>query len=427
MNIAIVGGRVIDPGTGWDGVATLYVKGAQIAGLAPPADFIADRTIEAQGLVVCPGLIDMRARLREPGLEHKGTVASEGRAALAGGVTTLCCPPDTEPVLEHLTAVQWLINRAREVAGPRVLPIGALTRGLSGGHLADMHALHAAGCIGLGNAGAPIKDTAVLRHALEYAAGMDLLVFLTPEDPWLGAQGVVHEGRVSTRLGLAGIPESAELIEIFRALALIQETGARAHFCGISTARGAALIADAKQRGLKITADTPIHQLHATEDDIGVFDSNYHVRPPLRTVADRAALRAAVAGGVIDAVCSDHQPHEPDAKERPFSDSAPGIAGLETLLPLTLELAEGGDIGLVRALAALTSGPAAALGIAAGTLKPGGAADICLYDPAATWTLDLGSRQTQGCNNPFFGKTVRGQVVMTIKDGEIAYERGRAR
>ncbi len=424
MNIAIIGGRVIDPARDLDTTASLFIQDGRLASLGePPAGFEAERTIDARGLIVCPGLVDLRARLREPGLEHKGTVESETRAALAGGITQLCCPPDTDPVIDTPVTAQWLIDRARHFGGAEVWPIGALTRGLGGTHLADMHALHKAGCVGVGNAALPIKDTAVLRHALEYASGLGLLVFLTPEDPWLSAQGVMHEGRVATRLGLAGIPESAETIEISRALMLIEETGVRAHFCGISSARGAALIAEAKGRGLAVTADTPVHQLYITEDDVGIFDTNYRLRPPARTAADRDALREALATGVIDALCSDHQPHEEDAKERPFGDAEPGIAGLETLLPLTLRLADLGILTLTEVLGAVTSRPAALLGIAAGRLETGWRADICIYDPHVEWIPTPASVRTRGRNSPFFGTTMRGQVVATIQGGRIAYER----
>ncbi len=417
---------MIDPAQNLDAVCSVFVQNGVIAGFGdPPSGFETDRTIEAHGLVVCPGLIDLRARLREPGLEHKGTIESEARAALAGGITRACCPPDTDPVIDTPVTAQWLIDRARQFGGAEILPIGALTRGLNGTHLADMHALRRAGCVGVGNAALPIKDTGVLRHALEYASGLGLLVFLTPEDPWLSGAGVVHEGRVSTRLGLAGIPESAETIEISRTLMLIEETGARAHFCGISTARGVALIAEAKRRGLAVSADTPVHQLYFTEDDVGIFDTNYRLRPPARTAADRDALREAVAEGVIDALCSDHLPHEVDAKERPFSDAEPGIAGLETLLPLTLRLAELSVLTLKDAVAAVTSRPATLLGLAAGTLATGRAADICIYDPEAEWTPTADSVRTRGCNSPFYGTPMRGQVVATIQGGRIAYERSK--
>ncbi|MHB8255135.1 MAG: dihydroorotase [Acidiferrobacter sp.] len=423
MNIVITGGRVIDPYQGLDRVCSVFIKQGMIVGFEPPPGFTADRTIDADKLIVCPGLIDLRARLREPGLEHKATLESETRAAAAGGITTLCCPPDTNPVIDSAAIAEWLIERTSRLGAACVLPIGALTRGLAGTHLADMHALRVAGCIGVGNAYMAIKDTAILRHALEYAAGLDLLVFLTPEDPWLGAQGIMHEGRISTRLGLSGIPTSAETIALSRDLILIEQTGVRAHFCGLSTAPGLALIAAAKNQGLPVTADTPIHQLYLTEDDIGFFDSNCHLRPPLRTIQDRDALRKAFAEGVLDAVCSDHQPHEEDAKRVPFSDSEPGIAGLETLLPLTLRLVDTGLLPLADALAGLTSRPAAILGIPHGTLAPGRSADICIFDPHAEWIPEPSNAYTRGRNSPFFGTSVRGQVVVTIKSGKICYEK----
>jgi len=423
VNIIIADGRVVDPHQGLDRVCSVFIRDGRIAGFEPPPGFTADRVIAADRLIVCPGLIDLRARLREPGLEHKATLASETRAAVAGGITTLCCPPDTTPPIDTPAIAEWMIERAHQLGAARVLPIGALTRGLVGTHLADMQALRNAGCVGVGNAYAAIKDTAVLRHALEYAAGLDLLVFLTPEDPWLGAHGIMHEGRVSARLGLAGIPASAETIALCRDLILIEQTGVRAHFCGLSTALGVALVAEAKGRGLPVTADTPIHSLYLTEDDIGFFDTNCHLRPPLRTMNDRDALRQAFADGVLDAVCSDHQPHEEDAKRAPFSDSEPGIAGLETLLPLTLRLVDMGLLPLTRALAGLTARPAAILGIPQGTLSPGQPADVCIFDPHADWTPEPGTVHTEGRNSPFFGTSMRGQVVMTIRDGNICYEK----
>ncbi len=426
MNIVITGGRVIDPAHNEDQVRPIAIQDGSLLGSPIPRGFSADVTLDAAGLIVSPGLIDLRARLREPGLEHKATVASETRAALAGGITTLCCPPDTTPPIDTPAIAEWLRARAEGALGARVLPIGALTRGLKGAHLADMHALHEAGCAGVGNAGMGVSDTGVMRHALAYAAGLDLLVFLTPEDPWLGERGVMHEGLVSTRLGLPGVPTSAETIAISRDLILVEETGVRAHFCGLSTAAGAALIADAKRRGLPVTADCAIHQLHLSEDDIGFFDSEYRVRPPLRTRADRDALREAFAEGTIDALCSDHQPHEADAKKAPFSDAEPGIAGLETLLPLALRLTEAG-VPLARALAGLTSGPGGILRLLAGGLVPGQPADLCLFDPAAPWVPGPDTLKTQGRNSPFCGAPMRGRVVATIKDGRIAYRAAWAR
>ena len=423
MNIVIAGGRVIDPHQGIDRVCSVFISYGRIVGFEPPPGFTADRVIEADQWIVCPGLIDLRARLREPGLEHKATLEGELQAAAAGGITTVCCPPDTTPPIDNPAIAEWMIERANRLGAARILPIGALTRGLSGTHLADMHTLRMAGCIGVGNAYAAIKDTAVLRHAMEYAAGLDLLVFLTPEDPWLNAHGLMHEGRVSTRLGLAGIPASAETIALSRDLILIEQTGVRAHFCGLSTAHGVALIREAKGRGLPVTADTPIHQLYLTEDDIGFFDSNCHLRPPLRTTSDRDALRKAFADGVIDALCSDHQPHEEDVKRVPFSDSELGIAGLETLLPLTLRLVDTGVLPLADALAGLTCRPATILGIPYGTLAEGRPADVCIFDPRADWIPGATTVRTHGHNSPFFGTPMRGQVVATIKDGVICYER----
>lgn len=423
MNILLKNGRVIDPAHAFDQVCDLYISQGHIVGLgkAPP-QFTEDRILDCAELVVSPGFIDLRGRLREPGCEHKATVDSETLAALAGGVTTLCCPPDTDPPIDTPGLAQWLIQRARTLGRGHIYPVGALTRGLAGQQLADMYALKQAGCVALSNARAPIHDTAILRHALEYAAGLGITVFLTPEDPWLAAHGFVHEGEIATRLGLAGIPETAETVALARDLLLIEQTGVRAHFMGLSAGRSVALIALAKEQGLPVTADVAIHQLHLTEQDIRFFDTNCHVRPPLRTMADQVALRQGLVSGVIDAICSDHEPHEDDAKKVPFQNSGTGIAGLETLLPLTLQLVTAGLLSLPTALARLTVGPAHILGQDVG-LAIGQRADICVFDPNETWVANAETLYSRGHNSPFLNHPLRGRVVTTLVDGHIRYER----
>jgi len=413
----IRGGRVIDPARGIDCRHDLWIDYGRIAAVGDaPGRFPDHDVVDAEGLVVCPGLVDACARLREPGETHKGRIASESLAALAGGITALCQPPDTRPVIDAPATVELIHQRAVDADAARVHPIGALTAGLAGEYLAPMRALATAGCIALGQADRPVRDTHVLRQALAYAATHELTVMLPPVDPDL-AHGCAHEGGVATRLGLPGIPVAAETSGLARIIAVAADTGARVHVGRLSSAAGCDLLAKARAAGVAITGDVAVHQLHLTELAVARFDSRAHVCPPFRTEGDRRALRQAVAEGLIAAVCSDHQPHEPDAKRAPFGASAPGISSLETLLPLTLELVHAGECDLARAIAALTAGPAGALALAAGTLAPGSPADLCAFDPDAEWTLDAARMRSRGHNTPFAGHTLRGRVAWTIVGG----------
>lgn len=424
MSLLITGGRLIDPANGMDGKKDLYIdaKGFVAGAGKAPAGFKATRTIDAAGKIVCPGLVDLRARLREPGLEYKATIESETRAAVAAGITTLCCPPDTHPVIDTPAMAQMLQSRAWRFGLAFIHPLGALTRGLDGKLLADMEALDEAGCVGFTNAFTPISDTQVLRRAFEYAATLDLTVFLHAEDPWLKGAGCVHEGEVSTRLGLPGIPEAAETVAVARDLALIEQTGCRAHFCGLSSVRAIAMVAEAQKRGLPVSADVTAHHLHLTEHDVEGFDSQCHVRPPLRSKKDREALRRALKNGVLGAICSDHQPHEPDAKLAPFARAEPGISALETLLPLTLKLVDENVLELSEAIALLTSKPAQILGIDTGQLGIGATADVCVFDPKQTWTLTEDQIVSRGHNTPFLNWEFRGRVTHTFVGGKLVFE-----
>ena len=418
----ITGGRVVDPAHGVDRETDLFIADGRIVAVGTPPDgFAPDRVLEVPGQVVCPGLVDLSASLREPGHEHKASIASEAAAAAASGVTTLCCPPDTDPVIDTPAVVDLVSHRAAAVGLVRVLPLGALTQGLGGERLSEMAALKAAGCAGVTNLLHPIRDTQLLRHAMAYAATFGLTVFLHPDEPWLRATGCVHEGEVSARLGLTGIPEVAETIAVARDLALIAHTGVRAHFCRLSTAAAVGLIAAARAKGLPVTADVCAHQLHLTEIDVSDFDSACHVMPPLRTQRDRDALRAAVADGTLHAVCSDHQPHEAEAKLAPLPETEPGISALETLLPLTLRLVDDGLVALPDALARLTSGPAAVLDSTAGTLLPGRAADVCIFDPDRPWQLDPNRLRSRGRNTPFAGWSFSPRVTHTLLGGELVF------
>ncbi len=418
----ITGGRVVDPANGVDRETDLFVADGRIVAVGDgPDGFAADRVLEVPGQVVCPGLVDLSASLREPGHEHKASIASEAAAAAASGVTTLCCPPDTDPVIDTPAVVDLVSHRAAAVGLVRVRPLGALTQGLGGERLSEMAALKAAGCAGVTNLLHPIRDTQLLRHAMAYAATFDLTLFLHPDEPWLRANGCVHEGEVSARLGLTGIPEVAETVAVARDLALIAHTGVRAHFCRLSTATAVALVAEARADGLPVTADVCAHQLHLTEIDVSDFDSACHVLPPLRTQRDRDALRAAVAAGTLDAVCSDHQPHEAEAKLAPLPETEPGISALETLLPLTLRLVDDGLLDLSTALARLTSGPATVLGSSAGTLLPGRPADICIFDPDRPWQLAPERLRSRGRNTPFAGWGFDPRVTHTLLGGERVF------
>lgn len=426
--LSIRNGRLIDPASGTDAEADLHLADGRILAVgAAPAGFQPDRTLDARGLILCPGLVDLAARLREPGHEQKATIASETRAAAAAGVTTLCCPPDTAPVIDT-PAVARLVSQIAERHGyARVLPAGAITQGLEGRQITEMAALKAAGCPVLSQAERPIRNTQVLRRALEYAATFGLTLFLQPQDADLAEGGCAHEGRVATRLGLPGIPEAAETVAVARALALAEQTGARIHFRGLSTARGAEMLAEARSRGIQATADVAVHQLFLTEDDLDGFDPQCHVIPPLRTLRDREALRSAVAAGTIEALCSDHQPHDADAKEAPFPETAPGISALETLLPLTLCLVAEGVLDLPTAIARLTTGPAEILGHPPGRdlgcIRPGRPADVCVFDPDETWVPSRETLLSHGVSSPFLGVALRGRVRWTLLGGRTVFER----
>ncbi|MFO1371263.1 MAG: dihydroorotase [Candidatus Competibacteraceae bacterium] len=423
MRIAICGGRLIDPAYQVDELLDLFIADGRIAGIGqPPAGFQADRSIDARNHIACPGLIDLCARLREPGEEHKATIASETRAAAGGGITTLICPPDTDPVIDEPAVVELIRRRAEAAGHTRVLTLGALTHRLRGERLAEMAALKEVGCVGVSDGGRPLVNTLVLRRALEYAATFDLTVFLTPLDLTLGA-GCAHEGQVATRLGLTGIPVAAETGVIARDLELVREIGVRVHFGRLSSARAVELVARAQAEGLAVTADVAIHYLHLTEMDLAGFDSHCHVRPPLRSLRDQDALRAGLANGVLGALCSDHQPHEPDAKQAPFGDTEPGISGLDTLLALSLRLVQDEVLPLSAALERLTHGPAQILGLENGHLGLGAPADICIFDPNAPWFVTVPAMRSRGQNSPFLGWELRGRVTHTLLAGRLVYER----
>jgi len=424
MKIAIINGRLIDPANSIDGLHNIYIDaGVVVAVGAPPANFAADQTINAEGQIVSPGFIDLQARLREPGESHKGTIASETAAAIKGGVTTLCLPPDTIPIIDSTVIAEQVLHKANIMgsARARVLPIGALTRGLGGEYLSSMNGLIKAGCVALSNARRPIRSTLVLRRAFEYAASLDITVMLQPEDAWLAEGGCVHEGEISSRLGLAGIPECAEEIAVSRDLLLIEQTGVKVHFGPLSSVRSVKLIAEARERGLRVSAAIAAHQLILTEIDVDPFNSLCHLRPPLRSKRGLDGLRSALANGLFTAICSDHQPHEADAKLAPFAETEAGMSAIETLLPLTLKLVTDGVLSMSDAVAHLTTQPAQLLGLELGSLAVGAVADITIFDPERDWVVNEVSLISSGKNSPFTGWEMQGAVSTTLLDGEIVY------
>lgn len=422
MRILIRGGRVIDPAGPIDRVDDLCIADGRIAAIGSMEGFQPDRIIDAGDRLVLPGLVDLCARLREPGHEFKATIDSETRAAAAAGITTLCVPPDTDPVIDTPAVVDMIHRRSRQKGRVAVHVLGAMTKSLDGLLLAEMDALKSAGCLGISNALAPVPNTQVLSRAMEYAATCGLCVFLHADDPGLCEGAVANEGALSTRLGLPSVSVAAELIGLSRALLLVEHTGASTHFCRLTSARSMALIADARARGLPVTADTGIAYLHLSEDDIIGYDPLYHLKPPLRETADRDALRAALADGTLTAICSDHQPHDEDAKAGPFVATQPGASMLEHLLPLTLALADAGVLKLADAVAAVTLQPARILGLNAGTLQPGRSADICIVDPDAEFTVSTDDMLSAGKNTPFIGHTLKGRATCTLRRGQFTHD-----
>jgi dihydroorotase len=420
--IKIQGGRLVDPANNIDQQTDLYIADGRVAGItSAPDNFRIDQTIDASGLIVIPGLIDLCARTREPGQEHKATIDSECHAAAAAGITTLVCPPDTHPVIDTPAVIELIRHRSKLAGAARILTLGALTRGLDGKHLSEMAALETAGCVGVSNAGYPLASTLVARRTFEYAATFGLTVFLCPNDHALSNKGCIHEGQVSTRLGLPGIPEAAETVAVARDLALIEQTGARAHFCRLTTQRAVRMVARAHYNGAPITADTAIPYLYLTDLDASEFDPNYHLIPPLRSQSDRDGLRTGLADADLTALCSDHQPHEPDAKLAPFPATEPGISGLDSLLPLALRLVDENFMPLPDLIARLTCGPASILNIPYGQLAKGATADICIFDPKETWRLSEESINSRGKNTPFLGWEMTGRVRYTLRDGKLIY------
>lgn len=429
MKILIKNGRVIDPASNLDEVCDVALAAGRVLAIGKVASgFAPSKVIDAAGCIVAPGLVDLAARLREPGHEHEGMLESEMAAAVAGGVTSLVCPPDTDPVLDEPGLVEMLKFRAEKLHQARVFPLGALTRNLQGEILTEMVELTEAGCVGFSQAEVPLASTQVLQRALQYASTFGYTTWLRPQELHLG-RGVAASGALATRLGLSGVPVAAETIALHTIFELMKATGARVHLCRLSSAAGVALVRQAKDEGLGVTCDVSINSLHLIDNDIGYFDSRMRLNPPLRQQRDRDALREALADGTIDALVSDHTPVDEDAKTLPFAEAEPGATGLELLLGLALKWGRESGLGLTRSLAVLTSEPARVLGPALGTLQAsagqlveGGVADVCVFDPQAEWLVAPAALRSQGKHTPFSQYELQGRVRCTIAAGQIAFE-----
>ena len=434
MKILIKNGRVIDPASNFDAVCDVAIGSGVVVSIGRTAsDFVANKVIDAAGCIVAPGLMDLSARLREPGYEHEGMLQSELAAAVAGGVTGLVCPPDTDPVLDEPGLVEMLKFRAEKLHQSRVFPLGALTRGLQGDALTEMVQLTESGCVGFSQAEVPLANTQVLLRAMQYAASFGYKVWLRPQELYLG-KGVAASGAIATRLGLAGVPVAAETIALHTIFDLMRSTGTAVHICRVSSAAGVALVAQAKAEGLNVTCDVSINSLHLTDADIGYFDSRMRLMPPLRQQRDRDALRQGLADGTIDALVSDHTPVDVDAKTLPFAEAEPGATGLELLLSLSLKWSDEhhrhhGKDSLMRALEVLTSGPALVLGaslgtlaLSAGRLVKGAVADVCVFDAGAQWTPSPAALRSQGKHTPFSSHLLPGRVRWTLVGGHVAFQ-----
>jgi dihydroorotase len=428
MKLQITNGRLIDPANQIDAKQDLFIIDGKVAAIGKaPAGFVAEQKIDASGLIVAPGLVDLSVRLREPGYEYKATLESELQAALAGGVTSLVCPPDTDPALDEPGLVEMLVHRARSLNQSHVYPLGALTIALKGHELTEMAELTEAGCVGFSQAEHAIQDTTVLLRALQYAQTFGYTVWLRPQDPHLGKGGIAHSGPFASRLGLAGVPVISETIALHTIFELMRSTGARVHLCRLSSADGIALVRAAKAEGLPVTCDVGAHHLHLTDADIGFFDSNARMVPPLRSQRDREAICAAVADGTVDAICSDHTPVDDDEKLLPFGEASPGATGLELLLSLALKWADTSvaqaDQRLKLALSRITVDAARVAGLTAGQLSVGSAADICIFNPDTMWTVQASALLSQGKHTPFLGYELQGQVHTTLVAGRIVFSR----
>ncbi|MCH9696877.1 MAG: dihydroorotase [Gammaproteobacteria bacterium] len=421
-NLVISGGRVIDPKNQVNAVLPVFIYNGKIAAVGQkPEGFVAEQELNAEGAIVCPGFVDLCTRFREPGDENKATIASEAKAAARSGITTACIPPDTVPLIDSPAMIELIQESGSKTGCVQLVPVGALTRDLAGHELTEMGALKAAGCSLVSNARQPISNLQVLKRALEYAASFHLVVMIQPNDPWLSSNGVMHEGAISTRLGLSGIPEIAETVAVAQIIALTQQIGVHVHFGQLSCQRSVQMISRAQFDGVPITADVSAHQLHLTEHAVDGYNAMGYVLPPLRTIHDRDALQVGVKKRIISAICSDHQPHEEAAKLDVLDSTEPGISSLETLLPLCLGLVSSGVLTMTEMIDRLTAGPAEIIGAKPGCLSIDQGADICVFNPDKEWIVCQENWISQGKNTPYWGKTMTGKVLYTIHNGDVVY------
>jgi dihydroorotase len=421
MNVEIANGRIVDPASGHDSVGGLYIANGRIVGIgSAPDGFRAERTLDARGAVVAPGLVDLCARLREPGAE--GALKIEMKAALAGGVTGVVCPPDTDPPLDEPGLVRMLRQRSRESAGARTYPLGALTVELKGEVLAEIQTLAETGCVAFMQTGSLPHDNGVLLQAMRYARTFDLPLWLRPVEDTLAGTGVAAAGPVAGRLGLPSVPVVAETVALHTIFELQRASGARVHICRLSSAPGVELVRQAKAEGLPVTADVAIHHVHLIDIDIGYFDPNFRLDPPLRSQRDREAIVAGLADGTIDAICSDHAPLSVEEKLLPFGEAEPGASALETLLPLTLKWASEQRVSLSAALAKVTSRAAEVLGEDTGRLALGAKADVVVFDPQAAWVVSADSLRSAGKCTPYLGYELQGRALYTLVGGDLRHE-----
>ncbi|MBB5319586.1 dihydroorotase [Marinobacter oulmenensis] len=419
QTLRITGGRLFDGQGELRDNPGLLIRGGLVAGVGDAAAR-ADSEYDATGCVVAPGFVDLCCNLREPGNGQKGNIASETRAAAHGGFTTVCASPETSPVNDS-SAVTHLIREAASSRGAvRVLPIGAITRGLQGELLSDMAGLKAAGCVAVGNGSRGVINARTLRRCMAYAQTFGLTVMFSPENQALAADGYAHDGQVATRLGLLGIPEVAETAAVMEMLLLAEETGVRLHLSQLSCARSVEMLAQARQRGIAVTADVAMHQLVFTDQALAGFDSRFHVRPPLRSETDRRALVAGVREGVIDAIVSQHQPHDSAAKQAPLAASEPGLSSIESVLSLGLELVQRGELDLSRLLEALSSGPASVVERRA-AIAEGMPADLCVFECEGQWLPSAQTLLSEGRHGPVLDRSLPGRMKLTLVAGGVAW------
>jgi dihydroorotase len=424
MDLVLTGGRVIDTSGAevFDGVADVRLVDGAIAEIGRGLAASAPRAVDCRDLIVCAGLVDLHVHLREPGQEYKEDIATGTRAAAAGGFTTVCCMPNTNPVNDDRTVTELIVRRAREVGAARVRPIGAVTRGLEGKALADIADMREGGIVAISDDGHAVWNTGVMRRALEYARTFELPLVQHAEEPELVEGGAMNEGPVATRIGLRGQPAVTETCMVARDLELVEWTGARYHVAHASASRTVALVRDAKQRGLPVTCEVTPHHVTLTDEACASYDPAAKVMPPLRGAADLAALVEGLADGTIDAIATDHAPHSRVEKELEFECAAPGMLGLETAVPLVLSLVRAGAITLPRAIQLLTSGPARCFALSAGALVAGAAADVAVIDPARGWTFDPAESRSKSRNSPFAGMAMTGRAVLTIVGGRVTHD-----